>query len=174
KIARDSLDALRWLVTPRYWVRTGRALIGSLASSPLVSLGVAVLLLAALRLRGPVKRRLAQLAAQARAPTQTAIVPTLEAIGLCLAWAPWGPALLAYLGWRLSVSPEATLFVRSVAHGAVGAAAIWLTLEVPRQLVRRDGPAEAHFSWPAEAVASLRRQIGWIASLAVPLVLVIQ
>lgn len=174
KILRDGVDALRWLATPRYWLRAARALFGSIARTPLSSFGVALLLLGALWLRRPVKRRLADLAAQARAPTQTAVGPTLEAIALSLAWAPWGPALIAYLGWRLSVSPDANLFVRSVAHGLVGAGVIWLTLEVPRQLVRRDGPAEAHFGWPAEAVASLRRQIGWIASLAVPLVLVIQ
>jgi potassium efflux system protein len=174
KIARDSLDALRWVATPSYWMRAGRALFGSIYRTPLLTLGAALLLLGALWLRRPMQHRLEHLAAQARLPTQVAILPTLEAIALSLAFAPWGPGLVAFLGWRLSVSPAATLFGRSVAHGLVAAGLIWLTLEVPRQLVRRNGPAEAHFGWPHDAVRSLRRQIGSIAAIAVPLVLVIQ
>ena len=81
---------------------------------------------------------------------------------------------MIYLGWRLSVSAQATQFVRSTAHAALGAGAIWLTLEVPRQLVRRDGVADAHFAWPEAAVRSLRREIGWVTAVAVPLVFLIQ
>jgi potassium efflux system protein len=174
KIASDGLDALRWLASPRYWIRAGRALLVALVRAPVLTLCAALLLLGALWLRGPTQHRLEHLAAQARAPTQVAVLPTFEAIALSLAWAPWGPGVLAFLGWRLSVSAEATQFVRSVAHGLISAALIWLTLEVPRQLVRRDGPAEAHFGWPHEAVRSLRRQIGSIAAISLPLVFVIQ
>src|SRR5262249_44841072 len=158
---------------PPSWRRAARALLGSLARAPLPTAGVALLLLGALWLRRPMQHRLHHLAEQARAPMQVSIAPTLEAVGISLAFVPWGPALLAYLGWRLSVSPDATQFVRSVAHGMLGAAAIWLTLEVPRQLVRRDGPAAAHFTWPEAAAAELRREICWITAVAVPLLFLI-
>jgi potassium-dependent mechanosensitive channel len=174
RIASDTVDALRWLARPSYWIRAGRALFVSLSRTPVLALAAALSLLGALWLRRPMQHRLEHLAAQARPPTQTAILPTLEAIAIALAFAPWGPGLVAFFGWRLSVSPEATQFVRSLAHGLISAGVIWLTLEVPRQLVRRHGPAEAHFGWPHDAVRSLRRQIGSIAAIAVPLVLVIQ
>jgi potassium efflux system protein len=174
KIARDGLEALAWLASPRSWIRVARTALAALGQAPLSIFGFVTMLGAALWLRRPMQRRLHELAEQARAPTQTAIAPTLEALVIALAFAPWGPVALAFVGWRLSVSPEATLFVRSLAHGMIGAGAIWLSLEVPRQLVRRDGPAAAHFGWPEAAVKTLRREISWIASVAIPLVLVIQ
>jgi len=174
KIASDGLEALTWLATPQHWARLGRALVAALSDAALMSFCVAVLFVCSLLLRRSMKRQLRELAVQARQPTQTAVAPTVEALGLSLALAPWVAALMIYLGWRLSVSPEATQYVRSAAHGLVGAGTIWLTLAVPRQLVRRDGIADAHFAWPQQAVAALHREIGWITALAVPLVFLIQ
>jgi potassium-dependent mechanosensitive channel len=174
KVARDGLEALAWLASPRSWIRVARTALAALAQAPFLNLGFVVMMLGALWLRRPMQRRLRELAEQARAPTQTAIAPTLEALVITIAFAPWGPLAIAFAGWRLAVSPEATLFVRSIAQGLIGAGAIWVTLEIPRQLVRRDGPAVAHFGWPEAAVKTLRREISWVASIAVPLVLVIQ
>ena len=77
-----------------------------MARAALASLGVALVLLGTLWLRRPIQRQLASLAAQARAPTQTAVGPTLEAIALSLAWAPWGPALIAYLSKLMTLEPR--------------------------------------------------------------------
>ena len=174
RIAGDSLDALRWLGSPTYLFQLARALWSAFLQAPLLNL-VALLVIAGsfLGVRR-LRPRLAELGALARAPTHTEIAPTLEALLITLVLAPWGAAALAYVGWRLEISTGATLFVRSFAYGLLGAALVWLTFEVPRQILRRHGLAEAHFGWPEAAVRELRREITWLATLIVPIVFLIQ
>ena len=93
---------------------------------------------------------------------------------LSLLLAAWGPALLALVGWRLGVSAGATQFVRCFAQGLLASAAVWFTLLLPRQLLRRRGIAEAHLGWPEGPTHDLRRHLGWLAWLAVPACFVIQ
>jgi len=174
RIAGDSLDALRWLVGPNRWIQLARALLATFARAPLLTLVALLVIGGSIPLLRRLRPRLAELAEKARAPTHTEIAPTLEALVITLVLAPWGAAALAYVGWRLEISTGATLFVRSVAHGMLGAALIWLTLEVPRQILRRDGLAEAHFAWPEAAVRELRREISWLAAVIVPLVFLMQ
>jgi potassium efflux system protein len=125
-------------------------------------------------LAGRVRTRIASLGEQARQPSCVRDGPTAEALGLTLLLAAWLPGLAAYLGWRIETSPEATQFARCLGGGIVAAALFWASLELPRQLLRRGGIAEAHFGWPAAAVSRLRRDHGRLAAVAVPLVLLIQ
>jgi potassium efflux system protein len=174
RIAGESLEALRWLASPSHWLQLTRAVWSALQRAPLLNAAALIVLAGSFPLVRRLRPKLAELAGLARTPTHTEITPTLQALLLTLVSAPWGPAALAYVGWRLEISAHATLFVRAVAHGMLGAALFWLTIEVPRQILRRDGLAEAHFAWPEAAVRELRREIGWIAALIVPLVFVMQ
>ena len=99
--------------------------------------------------------------------------PTSEALGLTILLAIWLPALLAYVGWRLGLSPVATQFTRSVAQGLLPAAGFWVTLRLARQLVRPGGIAEAHCGWSTEAAHALWRDLRWLTILTVPAVFVI-
>jgi potassium-dependent mechanosensitive channel len=174
RIVGDSLDALQWLASPKYWLQVGHALWAALLRAPSLNAVVLVLIGGAFPIVRKLRPRLAERGAEARAPTETRIAPTLEALLISLVSAPWGPAALAYVAWRLEISTGATLFVRSVAHGLSGAALIWFTLELPRQILRRDGLAEAHFAWPETAVRELRREITWLAAVIAPLVFLMQ
>jgi potassium efflux system protein len=174
RIAGEGLEALGWLVSPTHWMQIARALWSTVIQAPLLNLLALLGIAATFPLVRRLRPRLAMLGAQARTPTHTEFAPTLEALLLTLGSAPWGPAALAYIGWRLEISTGATLFVRSVAYGLLGAAVVWLTLEVPRQILRRGGLADAHFGWSEAAVSDLRRQITWLASMLVPLVFLMQ
>ncbi|MEM7413412.1 MAG: mechanosensitive ion channel domain-containing protein [Myxococcota bacterium] len=171
----DAIDGIAWLVTPRFWGQLVRALFAFGREAWFGNALFALLLaLAHPIVRRRVKPRLAAAAEVARPPTCVEFRPSLEALFLSLLASPWIPLLLGFVGWRLSTSPDATQYVRSFAHGLLGAALIWGTLEVPRQLLRSDGLAVAHFGWPEASVRALRRWLGWIALVAVPLVFVIQ
>ncbi len=174
KMVRDGIEALKWLAEPRWWQQLGRALIAALVGAWLLNFCVAVIWLGGLVLRRRLDPRLRALAEQAGTVTQTDVAPTLEALALTVVLSCWLPLAVAYVGWRLEVSPDATQFVRCFAGGLVAAGLIWLTIELPRQILRCHGLAVAHFGWPAQAVRALRRDLTWITGLAVALVFVIQ
>lgn len=169
----NARDALAWLLAPRFWGQLGDALLDVLRATPLVNAAVALLLVLSIPLLRRAPARIRSLGEAARPATCADYRPTAEAFALTLLRAAWLPALLLYLGWRLGSSPSATQFTRCFAHGALAATLFWATLELPRQLLRRGGVAEAHVGWPAPAVRSLRRQLGWLAAVSVPLVFLV-
>jgi len=167
-------EALAWLGDARLWGQLLRALAGVLAGAPLASASLALLLALAALLRSRANARIRALGAQASSASCTRFAPTLEALAWTLLLAPWLPGTFAYLGQAVAASPQATLFARCVAGGVLAASLVWLTLELPRQVLRRDGLAVAHFGWPAAAARRLRRDLGALAVLAVPCVFVVQ
>ena len=174
ELVADGLKGLSWLAEPRFWGQLARALGTVVVRAPLLGALVAILFVLSLTLRGRIRGRIGKLGEETLEPTCTRQAPTWEAFGLSLLLALPAPGLLAYLGWSLGVSTNATQFVRCMAHGALVAALVWLGFEIPRQLLRRKGLAEAHFGWPSEAVRSLRRHLTWLAAIAVPAVFAIQ
>jgi potassium efflux system protein len=172
-LASDGLAALQWLLGPRYWGQLFRAALNALLATPLLNGSVLLLLLAAWPIARRVRPRIETLGRAARDPGCTRFVLTWEALALSLVLVPWLPGLLGYLGWRIGVSPSATQFARCFAYGMGAAALFWITVQVPRELLRRDGLAEAHFGWDPDAVASLHRWLGWLLAVAVPGVLLI-
>jgi potassium efflux system protein len=120
-----------------------------------------------------VRQRLLGLGEQAKRSDCIRFGPTSETLALTVLLAVWLPALVAYVGWRLGLSPVATQFTRSVAHGLFAAAGFWATLRVSRQLVRPGGIAEAHCAWSDKATHALWRDLRWLTLVLVPAVFVI-
>jgi potassium efflux system protein len=172
-LVADGRDALEWLLAPRFWGQLGRAAIDVLRGTPLLNLVVLVLVGASLPLARRLRPRIRALGEVARDSSCTRYAATGEALLPSLLLVPWLPGLVAYLGWRLDVSPAATQFTRCIASGMLHAAVVWITLQLPRQLLRPGGLAEAHFAWPAAAVRSLRRHLSWLVLIAVPATLLI-
>jgi potassium efflux system protein len=173
-VAADAANALAWLADPRYWNQFRRALASALLATPLLNALVAVGLLLFAALGGRARARITALGDEARQPTCMRYAPTAQAFVLTLALWPWLPGVAGYLGWRVESSPEATQFARCLGGGILAASLVWATLELPRQLLRRGGIAEAHFGWPAASVSRLRRAFGRLIALVVPLVLLVE
>jgi len=174
ELAADARDALGWLFAPRFVQQLLRALGALALAAPLLNALVLALLILVFASRPRIRERIRALGAEARDPSCKRDAPTWEVAGLSVLLAAWGPGLLAYLGWRLAISPDATQYVRCFAHASLAAALIWLTLQIPRQLLRRDGLAEAHFGWPSQAVRDLRRHLSWLIAIAIPTVFTIE
>ncbi len=170
----DGAAALAWLFAPQLWAQLGRAALDAALAAPVLNACFALLFALGIALRPRLRARIEALGAEARAPACTRFGPTGEALLLSLLLAPWLPGLLAYAGWRIGLSPEATQFARCIAGGLLAAALCWISLEIPRQLLRPGGIAEAHFGWDGSALASLRRWLRWLVACAVPAVFVIQ
>jgi small-conductance mechanosensitive channel len=173
-LAGDARDALAWLLAAHYWGQLLRALGATVAAAPLLFAIIALLALAVPFAWPRLRAGIARFGEQASQPNCIRIAPTGAALVLSLLLAAWGPALLALVGWRLGASAGATQFVRCFAQGLLVSAAVWFTLRLPRQLLRRRGFAEAHLGWPEGPTHDLRRHLGWLAWLAVPACFVIQ
>ena len=169
ELLSDGRDAMAWLLGPTYWKQLATG-IGD-ALTRLWPLNVLVLVWALLffALVRRVGRRITSLGEEARKPDCDRIVPTMQALGLSLLLGLWLPATLAYTGWRLGVSPVATQYARSIAHGLLVAALFWGTLRSARQLVRPGGIAEAHCAWPAPAAHALWSDLRWLEAVTIPL-----
>lgn len=172
-LGADARDAAAWLFGPTYWAQLATAARD--AASRLWPLHLLALLLAIVFV--PARRRLGarirSLGDQARQPKCLRFAPTATALGQSLLLAIWLPALLAYVAWRVGLSPQATQFTRSFTHGLLMTAAYWATLRIARQLVRPNGVAEAHCDWPEQAAHALWRDLRWLALVTVPAVFLI-
>lgn len=173
ELLSDGRDALAWLFGPQYWAQLATGVRD--AATRLWPVNLLALLLAILFVpfARRVRPRIQSLGEQAKEPGCTRFGPTSEALALTLLLAVWLPALLAYAGWRLGLSPVATQFTRSIAHGLFAAAGLWATLRISRQLVRPGGIAEAHCGWSNKAAHALWRDLRWFTIVIVPTVFVI-
>jgi len=167
-LLRDGREALAWFFESRFWGQLLRALRGVAGSAILLNASVALLLVFSVPLTRRVRARLRELGERARSTACTQFAPSWEAFLLTLVLLPWMPGLLAYLGWQLGISPDATQFTRCFAGGLRAAALIWFTLRLPRELLRAGGVGTCHFGWPSDSAKSLRRQLWWLTAIAVP------
>ena len=169
----DGREALAWLTGPKFVAQLQRGLRDAATRWWPLHLLALLALLGYLPAARRIRPRIDALGREAARESCTRFVPTAESIGLSLLLALWLPALVAYVGWRLGISPAATQYTRSVAYGLLLSSAYWATLRVPRELARPGGVAEAHCGWPPEAAAGLWRALRWFALATVPAVLLI-
>ncbi len=176
-VGRDTVDlgaeGAQWLAKSKNLGQLRDALGGLFARDwwMFLLLGAATLLVLGYTPR--IRRRIAELGAQARSFATTSFTPTMRAIALSLLLVPWLPALLILTGWRLSTAAEATEYVRSVSHGVVATGVFWLTLRFVSEMLRPGGIAEAHAKFPSECCASLRKHLVWFQLITLPCVFVI-
>ena len=155
----------------RAGVRSAAAAVAGAATKPplwLAVLACVPLLAVRLRLRGLSKR----LADPCRRKGSRTFRPTAAMLGVTLAAAAAGPAVLAAAAAVLRAGPRPAgggpvhsvpevLTAPALAAGLAAAAAVWLPLAVLRAATRRDGLAEVHFEWPPGAVRRIHRVVRW-------------
>ncbi len=165
-------DALWWLAEPPSWLAAGRTLIGDVKLNPDLWIVVAGVLAALVYWRRRLRARIAVIGEKAARSNCYRFLPTVEAFLLTLLVAGAWPALLGYVGWRLSAADDAPEVCQAAGAGLIAAAGVYLLLELFRHTCAAKGLAEAHFGWPAAAQKTLRRNVGWLSLPALLLVFV--
>jgi potassium efflux system protein len=173
ELLSDGRDAVAWLFGAKHWAQLGRGFRDAATRLWPVNLVALLLAIFFVPFARRVRSRIRSLGEQAKKPDCARFGPTSEALALTMLLAIWLPAFLAYVGWRLGLSPVATQFTRSIAYGLFAAAGMWATLRVSRQLVRPGGIAEAHCEWSDKAAHALWRDLRWLTIVTVPAVFVI-
>jgi potassium efflux system protein len=87
--------------------------------------------------------------------------------------ASFWPALLWFLGWRLSQGSGTGGFAAALGSGVKFVAMVCLTLEFTRRMIRRDGLGEIHFGWPRPLLSAIHKRLAGFLVVALPAVLVI-
>jgi len=96
------------------------------------------------------------------------IRPTLEALVLTALIAVVWPGVLALLAWRIAAPADASLHAQTIAYGLRVTAAVFLSMELLRQICRPKGVGEAHFGWPREGVSLVAKNLRWAMLLGLP------
>lgn len=117
------------------------------------------------------RRTISQIGSEVLGDYAAEFRPTARAALLTVALAVALPALPAFLAWRMRGS--ASEFTSSLGRGLWLAAIALFAADLCRHVCRRRGLAEAHFLWPPDSVAVLRRQLRWAIPLTVPLVVAV-
>ena len=154
------------------WMEVTSTWVNDAQESEVVYFVVAVLILIWVVARRRIRRYLARLGESAATNAQVRILPTVQALIGTAVFAAAGPALLFFLGLRLTVHTDGTAFVRAVGTGMMYAAEWWFPLAMFKQLCRPNGLGERHFGWPPNAIHALRRHLRWFIVTGTPLVFI--
>jgi potassium-dependent mechanosensitive channel len=141
--------------------------------SPGIYLAAALLLLPLLAAQRHLRRRIYTVDLQTSQTYAADIRPTLHVLVLTGLIAILWPTAMAFAGWRITAPAAASLHAQNIAYGLRITALLFLSLEVLRQICRKQGLAEAHFGWPAEGVALVARHLRWAMPLGLPLAFVV-
>jgi potassium-dependent mechanosensitive channel len=160
---RPGNDALWWLIGPKAWLDIGRTLFDDAGQNPATSV-VAILgflVLFAWRLR--VTAVIQEIGEKAARGNCYRFVPTLEATVLTVVAAGAWPAVVLYVGWRLTVAAGSPDVCQWLGHGLSETARVFLALELLRRICCPQGLGESHFGWSTSALKVLRANLRWFS-----------
>ncbi len=170
---RGALSSAAALADPVQWQFVAETAWADAQSRPgiwLLALAIlGPLLIAARRMR----RQLSDMGELAAKSTTESFGPTARALVLTLLIAGTIPALLAFLGWRLTVPLSAGPFVSALGVALLAVAVVYFPAEVVLKLCRSRGLGEAHFRWSRPALGTLRRNVRWLMLILLPATLLV-
>ncbi len=169
----DFRAALRFLLGPDMWSLAWQQSVRHHAANPATTGLGAVAVIAAFVASSAAKRRLARIAELVSRSKTDAFSHTLVALALTVVAASAFPALLWYAGLLVKGDGEVPPGALAAASGLQVAAVIVLPIRLLSQLVRPRGLADAHFRWPAAALAVIRGHMRWFTPVAAGVVVVV-
>jgi len=128
-------------------------------------------MLALVRVRGKLRKRVRDWGEVAARRNCAVFGPTLEALAATLVTTSMWPAFMCLLAWLLSSEQTGPLGA-SIAVALNTTAAAFFLGEFLCQICRPLGLAEAHFQWPARGVALVRRNVRAAMLIGLPLLMV--
>ncbi len=165
--------AIALLADPTAWMNLGTSLTDRARRQPVLMI-LAVMVLGGLLLLQPyLIKRLRSIDQRVARQYPGRFLDTLWAmlitLGLTVCW----PGVPAFVGWQLSLSPQAGQMTYAVGVGLLTASAAWLPVLLLRQVCRREGLGEVHFRWNAEVNRMICRAMLKLSTLGVPLLILV-
>lgn len=163
---------LATLLHAAHWQKVATVLADDWRQHPAINFFSVVGLVVWLSVQSRMRRRLRETGVLVAGSCAESIRPTLEALAYTVIRAAAWPAVLWYLGWRLTAPWELQGFTAVLSHALQVTARVWFMTACCQQIVRRQGLAEAHFRWNPVHVGRFRRNLRWLRLLGLPLVFV--
>ena len=160
--------AFRWFFSVTNSLLLLHVLRDDVAAHPVLYALAAFALLAMLILQQRMRKRLSELGDQAARSSASSMMPTFRALLLTLLISSVWPAVILFIGWRISPSSLDNDAARAVSAGLMAVSIIFLTSNLFRQICRRRGLAESHFGWGREALDSVRWWMSWLLLVGLP------
>lgn len=166
-------EALWWLIGPNSWIEIGQTFLRDARDNPAIY-AIAVLgflLLFAWRLRVPAT--IQEIGEKAARGNCYRFLPTVETAVLTTVAAGAWPAVMLFLGWRLTAaacSPDCVSLW--LGHGLGETARVFFALGLLRRICAARGLGESHFGWPSSALKVLRANLRWFTAPALLLMCV--
>lgn len=165
--------SLKWFFDPAGWRAAGEAWWADTRRHPTLTAAAACGVLLLLVGRGRLRKATMQLGEQAARNNIVSYRPTLQAMLTTSLSAVLWPGLAAYVGLRLTAFDGATDFSLALGRGLTTTAPVFATLELLRQVCRKNGLGEAHFAWDKDAVRLVRRTVWTFLAFGLPAVFVV-
>ena len=150
-----------WAFHPARWMEVGQQLRSDFQSCPWLYILALIAFSLLLWHKSHFRRELEATSQIAVRGTCTQFAPTVRAgfmtLMLAIAW----PGIVFFTAWRLNVSSNGSLFVRSVAQGLFAVSWVYLPLELLRRVCRPRGLADSHFTWSSSTVSVFRSNLKW-------------
>lgn len=166
---RHATQAIVDLGNPDAWVELMRLSGVEMLREPLIGMGVlaAVLLLVMFHTR--LRNRIKSLCEAKSNTAGLRFFPLIRALLLTAIVSAETPLVLWFIGWRMAHVVQQNALASAVGPALQSVALlVWLSGFL-RTLCRRDGVAEAYFSWPASGLRTARRALRWFTWIGAPI-----
>ncbi|MGB9689083.1 hypothetical protein, partial [Thermogutta sp.] len=164
---RLTLGVINMLAGAETWSEVGRIIARDVVNNPSLWISAVLLLLVWGLVLVRLRRGLPDLAARVSRGAFYGFWPTLHAAAITAAETVWLPSALLFLAWRLVSPLESTSLALVLAAGLRSAAEFLLVFDGLRRVAASGGLGEAHFGWPPNLTAALRRHLRWFVVLGV-------
>lgn len=165
----DLRETAAWVSGPAEWIKSLRLTVRFAGERWFIVIPIALALILLYWLVSKGRRKLKELSGRVSSYRTDRFTHTLEALFISvLVAAP--TALLLYMLGRLLAAPDGQFPpVLRIGQGLQFAALTYFSLAFFRVVARPKGLGEAHFRWPASALATIRRNLRWFIPLIVTL-----
>jgi potassium efflux system protein len=164
---RNAWDGSVKMLTQPFWEDAYRQLAGDIVQQPVMWAAFALLFIWLLFVRERLRTAIRDDGQAAARSNCTTIQPTLRAILDSTLLAALCPALVWFVGWRMTSLTAAGL-TQAIGSAFQSTAFMWFGLELLRQLIRTGGVFELHFGWPHGSLHVVRQWLGITMFLTIP------
>ncbi len=165
-------SGLAWALSPESWAETLTDFMRSGQEHPLRTLLAVFLIVVVLLARRMLIKRNKAINQKVGRLSSDSIFLTVQALAIAMVVALPLPLALYTIGWLLQRAPETTDFTLAVAAALLGVGPFLYNVRLFRNLCGKSGVMHRHFDWEDKMLATIRRQLDFLAAFGVPLAVV--
>jgi len=162
--------AVGWVFMPEHWLEMQRSLWEDIKRSPVYWVLALLVFLILLLGRGRLERASEKVSRNVGSVWKDHAGITVAALFFTAAAAASFPAVIAFVGWRLSASGTVNTpyaFVPAFGAGLLVTAGVIFVIRSVQRVCEPRGSGERHFQWSADALLVLRRHLRWFLPVVV-------